>query len=365
MSRSPFMIYGAYGYTGELIARRAVARGHRPVLAGRDAHKLERLARELGLVSVPLALDDPAALARELGRVELVCHTAGPFVHTAEPMLAACLAAGTHYVDITGELPVFQRIFAAHEEAQRRGVALLSGAGFDVVPSDCLARFVADLVPGANELTIAFAALGRPSAGTAKASFEGILRGNYRRVGGVLEEIPLGEGVREVQFSDRRRTVLPIPWGDLETAYRTTAIPNITTYMAIPSTAARLLGRASPITSRLWPKLTSVLSRPAIRETLLSVIEKNVTNPGEEERASGRAYLWARASAADGRSREAWLETSDGYTFTAESAVLVMERLVASRPSGALTPAAAFGADFVLEVGGSKRHEQLPASARG
>jgi short subunit dehydrogenase-like uncharacterized protein len=168
-----------------------------------------------------------------------------------------------------------------------------------------------------------------------------------------------------VQFSDRRRTVLPIPWGDLETAYRTTAIPNITTYMAVPATAARLLGRALPVTSRLLPKLSAVLGRPAIRETLLSMIEKNVTNPGAEERANGRAYLWARATAADGRSREAWLETSDGYAFTAESAVLVMERLAASRLSGALTPAAAFGADFVLEIGGSKRHEQLPASALG
>jgi short subunit dehydrogenase-like uncharacterized protein len=358
------MIYGAYGYTGELIARHAVARGHRPVLAGRDARKLERLARELDLPSVCVTLDDAAALGRALSQVESVCHTAGPFVHTAEPMLAACLAVGTHYVDITGELPVFRRIFAEHGEAQRRGVALLSGAGFDVVPSDCLARFVAELVPGANELEIAFAALGRPSTGTAKASLEGILRGNYRRSGGVLEEIPLGQGVREVQFSDRRRTVLPIPWGDLETAYRTTAIANITTYMAVPSTAARLLGQALPVTSRLWPKLSSVLSRPAIRETLLSMIEKHVTNPGEQDRASGRAYLWARASAADGRSREAWLETSDGYVFTAESAVLIMERLAASGRTGALTPAAAFGADFVLEVAGSKRYEQLPASAR-
>lgn len=357
------MIYGAYGYTGELIARRAVARGHRPVLAGRDVHELTALGRELGLPSQVVALDDRAALERALSEVELVCHTAGPFVNTAEPMLAACLAAGTHYVDITGELPVFQRVFAAHEEARRRGVALLSGAGFDVVPSDCLARFVADQVPDANELEIAFAALGRPSAGTAKASFEGILRGNYRRVDGVLEEIPLGQGVSEVQFSDRRRTVMPIPWGDLETAYRTTRIPNITTYMAVPKTAARLLGQALPVTSRLLPRLGSILSRPPLREALLSVIEKNVKNPSEKARARGRAYLWACASAPDGRSREAWLETSDGYAFTAESAVLVMERLRTSPLTGALTPAAVFGADFVLEVSGSRRHAELPTSA--
>lgn len=358
------MIYGAYGYTGELIARRAVARGHRPVLAGRDARKLAALAGELELPSVVVRLDDTAGLARALEQVETVCHTAGPFVHTAAPMLAVCLEAGTNYVDITGELPVFQRVFASHEAALSRRVALISGAGFDVVPTDCLARFVADSVRSATQLEIAFALLGRPSAGTAKASFEGILRGNYRRVGGVLQEIPLGQGVRELQFSDRRRTVLPIPWGDLETAYRTTAIPDITTYMAVPRTAARLLAQALPVTSRLLPKLASVLAAPAIRELALSAIQANVKGANAAGRARGRAYLWARASAPDGRSREAWLETMDGYAFTAESAVLVMERLRGLRPTGALTPAQAFGADFVLEVTGSVRHEQLPPAAR-
>jgi short subunit dehydrogenase-like uncharacterized protein len=364
MAGASFLIYGAYGYTGELIARQAVARGHRPVLAGRDRQKLQALASELGLPSLVLGLEDRAALIRALEPVDAVCHAAGPFVHTSGPLVEACLAAHTSYLDITGELPVFDALFQHHTQAQRQGVALISGVGFDVVPTDCLARFVADRVEGASQLEIAFAVLGRPSAGTAKSSFEGLLRGNFVRRGGKLQAIPLGEGIKEVQFSDRRRYVLPIPWGDLETAFRTTGIPDITTYMAVPATPARLLARALPLTSRLLPSLARQLARPFPRRAILAAIETHVSGPDESARQSGRAYLWARAAAPDGRAREAWLETADGYAFTAESAVLSLERLAELRPTGALTPAQAFGADFVLSVSGSVRHEQLPVSAR-
>lgn len=363
-SRAGFMIYGAYGYTGELIARRALERGHRPLLAGRQREKLTALARELDLPSVCVALEDAEALRRAVASVEVVCHAAGPFVHTSAPMVDACVAAQTSYVDITGELPVFQNVFAKHREAEARGVALMPGVGFDVVPSDCLARFVADAVPGASELEIAFTMTGGPSAGTAKSSLEGIQRGNFTRRGGALTDIAWGEGLREVQFSDRRRSVLPIPWGDLETAYRTTGIANITTYMAVPERVARWVSRASGVTGKLMPVLAAGLGQPAVRRVLSSAIESLVKNPDAHARQTGRAYLWARAVASDGRSKEAWLETADGYAFTAHSAVLAMERLTSAHPVGALTPAASFGADFVLEISGSLRYDALPASAR-
>src|SRR2546423_520559 len=132
MPGSGFMIYGAYGYTGELIARQALARGHRPLLAGRDGAKLAALARELGLPAVSVGLDQRSALLRALEQVSAVCHAAGPFVHTSEPLVEACLEARVHYLDITGELPVFASIFRRHAEAEERGVALLPGVGFDV-----------------------------------------------------------------------------------------------------------------------------------------------------------------------------------------------------------------------------------------
>lgn len=359
MARSGFMIYGAYGYTGELIARQAVARGHRPLLAGRRREKLEALARELDLPSVSLSLDDADALREALARVDVVCHAAGPFVHTSAPMVEACLAAQTSYIDITGEIAALRSVFARHAEAERRGITLLPGAGFDVVPSDCLARYVADALPGATDLEIAFAVLGRPSAGTAKASLEGASRGNFVRRAGELTAIAWGEGVHSVRFSDRSRAVLPIPWGDLETAYRSTRIPNITTCMAVPETAARLLSLAHPVTRRVMPALMATLNAPRLRGVVLGAIERYVDNPDAVARGAGRAYLWARASVGDGHAREAWLDTVDGYALTAESVVLALERVARDRPLGALTPAQAFGPDFVLEIGGSVRHDQI------
>lgn len=360
MSRSGFMVYGAYGYTGELITRQAIARGHRPLIAGRRREPLEKLARELALPSVCVSLEDRPALVAALERVEVVCHAAGPFAHTSLPMIDACLEARASYVDITGEIAALEAAFGRHEDAERAGVALLPAAGFDVVPSDCLARHVADGVPGAIELELAFAMLGRPSVGTAKASFEGMLRGNLVRRNGVLTPLAWGEGVREVRFSDRRRAALPIPWGDLVTAYRTTRIPNITTLMAVPEAAARLLSLASPVTRGLMPKLMDGLGSGAARELVLSAIDRYLKNPDAEARRSGRAYFWARAAAPDGRAREAWLETVDGYALTAESAVLAVERVMKERPRGAITPAGAFGADFVLEIRGSVRRDSLP-----
>ena len=67
---SPWMIYGATGYTGELAAREAVERGLRPVLAGRNADAVGALARQLGLEHRAFGLDDPTALAGE--RAEMV-----------------------------------------------------------------------------------------------------------------------------------------------------------------------------------------------------------------------------------------------------------------------------------------------------
>ena len=356
--RSGFMIYGAYGYTGELIARQAVRRGHRPLLAGRQGSKLAALARELGgLPWVTLALDDAADLVTALQRVSAVCHAAGPFVHTSAPLVDACLSARTSYLDITGEIPVFEAIFRRDAEARERGIALIPGVGFDVVPSDCLARFVAEQLPGASELSIAFAVDGSLSGGTAQSSFEGLLRGNFVRQEGELVEIPLGHGLHDVPFSDRVRTVLPIPWGDLVTAFHTTGIPNITTSMALPTALARALPLARPA----LPGLLRLLGKAWLRPRILSALAAHVVGPGDRARSENRTRLWARATHREGQAREAWLDTIDGYAFTAESAVLALEALARTPQRGALTPASAFGADFVLEITGTQRRERLAA----
>jgi uncharacterized protein YbjT (DUF2867 family) len=127
-----WMIYGAAGYTGALIAQHARDRGHRPVLAGRSAPAVATLAEHLGLQHRAVALDDPAALAAALAGVHLVLNAAGPFLHTAAPLAEACLRAGVHYLDIGNELQVFRTLYGLDQRARQAGITIMPGAGFGV-----------------------------------------------------------------------------------------------------------------------------------------------------------------------------------------------------------------------------------------
>ena len=343
-----FMIYGANGYTGVLAAEHAVARGHRPLLAGRSADKVRPLAERLGVPWVAVDLADRPALERAIAGLGAVLHAAGPFVHTSAPMVDACLASKVSYLDITGEISVFAGTFARDRDAREAGVALMSGVGFDVVPTDCLARYVADRTPGATELELAFAAIGRPSAGTAKSAVEHLHEGGFVRRDGKLVPYAIGKGAKRIRFSTGELWCVPVPWGDLETAFVTTRIPNITTYMAQPRRNVRAMRLGGPV-------LRAAARLAPVRRALLGFVERRLAGPDATARELGRSNVWARAATPDGRATEAWLDTVDGYVFTAHSSIRAIERVLAERPTGALTPALAFGADFVLEIEGTTR----------
>src|SRR5689334_10790459 len=124
-----WMIYGANGYTGELIAREAKARGLSPVLAGRSADKIARLAGELGFESRVFGTTNVDEIVAGLGGIELVLHCAGPFSATSAPMVEACLRAKAHYLDITGEIAVFESALARGAEAEKVGIVICPGVG--------------------------------------------------------------------------------------------------------------------------------------------------------------------------------------------------------------------------------------------
>jgi short subunit dehydrogenase-like uncharacterized protein len=351
-------IYGAYGYTGQLIAAEAVARGQRPLLAGRDAARLAPLAESLELEWRAFGLEDAAALAREVEPLDLILHAAGPFSRTSAPMVSACLEARTHYLDITGEIPVLEAVYARDADAQRAGIALLPAVGFDVVPSDCLALHVADRVAAQRgsaedaplELEIAIAPSGRASAGTTRtvlASLAGRRTLGLVRRGGRLVERRLGQ-TRRIRFSDgrEREALVGIPWGDLASAYRSTGARDITILMA-----SRPMARVAA----LAPVLGRLLAVEPVGRLAEAAVARLVEGPDEESRRSGRSLLWARAEDTEGREAEAWMETAEGYRFTALSAVTCVERTLAERPNGALTPAGAFGPDLALAIEGTRR----------
>ena len=359
MQTAPWLLYGATGYTGRLIMEEAVRLGHRPTLAGRSLPKLEALGQEHELSVRAVGLSDPAALRSALEGQALVLHAAGPFVETSQPMQEACLAVGAHYLDITGELPVFAHTFRQDARALARKVALISGVGFDVVPSDCLGRYVAERCAGARTLELALWGTGGVSSGTAKSVLGLLPEGGKVRRGGELRSWALGRGITRIRFSDRQRWGLPAPLGDLETAYRTTRIPDITTYLGISGTTARALRLAWPLGVALAPLAGRALHSANLRQALHELVEQRVHGPDLEARGAGRAVLWARATAGPGEQAEAWLETPEAYAFTAAAAVRAVERVLAEKPAGALSPAVALGTDFVLQVPGTRRLDRL------
>jgi short subunit dehydrogenase-like uncharacterized protein len=334
LAMQQWMIYGANGYTGELIAREAVRRGMKPVLAGRSAKKIEPLARELGLEW--RAFDVEHA---DLRGMTLVLHCAGPFVHTSGPMVRACLAQGAHYLDITGEIGVFESVFRRDAEAKERGVTLLPGVGFDVVPTDCLAARLSQRLPDAEELWLAFFShRGGISPGTAKTSIEGAAKGGWIRRDGKLTRVPILFDVREIPFSIGNRLCVTIPWGDLATAWRSTGIPNIRVYTGRSKKSIDQLRR----TQRFLPLLRFTPVR-----RFAQFLAGRRPGPGPEQRAAARVYLWGRV-ARGSEEVTMTMDVAEGYTFTVLSSLAAVERLLggAARP-GAWTPAQLFGVDFV------------------
>ncbi|MCC7441935.1 MAG: saccharopine dehydrogenase NADP-binding domain-containing protein [Bdellovibrionales bacterium] len=355
-----WMLYGVNGYTGQLLLEEALARGHRPIVAGRSREPVEALARKHGLTARVFALDDPKAVAarlREAG-VMLVLHAAGPFARTADPMMRACIEAGAHYLDITGEVSVFERAAELSSEAKRAGVALMPGVGFDVVPSDCLAAHVASRVRSPVGLEIAFSSGAGSSPGTAKTIVESIPQGTLARRSGKLVRLRTGFGSKRVRFLDRERVVTPVLWGDLSTAFRSTGVPDITTYTVLPRAARIGLAAFS------FP-LRVAFSFPTLRRSAQEWIGRNVAGPDAETRARARSQFWARAWNAAGESAEARLETPEGYRLTALTGIRAVEGLIGggqggrgvapSRLTGTLTPAQAFGSDFILSMPDTRR----------
>jgi short subunit dehydrogenase-like uncharacterized protein len=350
---STFIIYGANGYTGRLVAGAAVARGHRPVLAGRNAGAITALAQELGLEHRVFGLDDPAAVDAALRGVDVLLNCAGPFAHTARAMADGCLHNGAHYLDITGEAGVFESLAARNQDAKAAGVMLLPGVGFDVVPSDCLAAHLQRLLPTASKLALGFQGLGRISRGTATTIVENLGRGGLVRRGGLLTPVPPAWKTRVIDFGAGPVKAMTIPWGDVATAYYSTHIPDIEVYLAAPF-AIRLI-------TRLSRYLGWALRSPPVQRFLKRRIQAGPPGPTAEEREHGRSLLWGEARDDAGNRVVSRLRGPDGYTLTAQAAVAVAARVLAGEaPTGFQTPSSAYGPDFVLSLPGIVRTDEDP-----
>ena len=341
------LIYGAYGYTGELIARRARQKNVETevLLGGRSAAKVKALAAELGFEARAFGLDSAAEVEQGLTGVKAVLHCAGPFVHTALPMVDACLKMGVHYLDITGEIPVLEAIAGRDEQAKRRGVTLLPASGFDVVPSDCLAVEAKRRLPSATHLALGFRVPARMSRGTAITTIERAHLGGMVRRDGALHVVPSGWKTRTMDFGDGPEKVITIPWGDVATAYHSTHIPNIEAYAAAP-----LLARAALRAARF---LGPILESATLKQFLVAQLDEQARGPDADQRARTESRFYVEAHDDTGRVVRLRLITPEGYELTSATALeLALRAERSALPIGYHTPATACGPGFVFEFDG-------------
>ena len=341
------LIYGANGYSGGLAAAHASERGLDAVVAGRSAEAIEAVAQRTGLPSRVFALDDASVIAQSLSGIRVVLNCAGPFSRTALPLARACLSRGVHYLDITGEIDIIESLLRLDGEAKKAGVVLMPATGFDVVPTDSVARYLVEKLPDATHLELAFMSSGGLSHGTATTMIDRLgALGSSRAKGEIVAE-PIAKRITEIDFDGTKRTCASIPWGDVASAYYTTGIPNIVTYTAIPPRAAKMMKYSAG--------LTKVLGSKPIKKLAQHFVDTRITGPSEDARARGSSRVWGRVRNAAGQEVSCVLHTAEGYQLTYLASVDIAARVQAGEIApGAWTPAGALGAEYILSIGDSR-----------
>lgn len=339
-----WLIYGAYGYTAELIIEEAVRRGHQPIIAGRDEEKVLAIAEKYALHYRVFDLSHKQKVRQAIRDVGLVLNCAGPFVETATLMRAACLDEAVHYLDITGEIDVLEDSYACHEQARKQGVVVISGVGFDVVATDVVAVLLKEALPSATRLELAFAGEGGVSPGTAKTLLRMLPQKGKIRQNGDIVNVPLGFAGKTMRFSDQARYCVSIPWGDISTAFHSTSIANIVVYTAMDQSQQRWLKRINPFIGVLaWPPLQRYLNR---------YITRKITGPDQMTRQSAMMQVMGIAQD-DVYSVEGRLRTPEGYSFTVLTALYTVESILAHKiMPGAYTPSQALDIDAILSMEG-------------
>lgn len=350
MKTSNLLLYGATGYTGSLIARMAREKNIPMVIAGRSESKLKKLSAELGLEYIVFDLSDQTTISEKIRHFKVVLHAAGPFSHTAKQMMQACISENVHYTDITGEIEVFELAASMNEKAKESGIMLLPGIGFDVVPTDCMAKYLCKLLPDATHLQLAFAMEGgRISHGTANTMAESLGTPGAVRLNGKIVSIPAGKHTINVPFTEgKTRFCISIPWGDVSTAFYSTGIENVETFIAIKPSLYKI--------NHFTQKYLGFILRSSIVQNFVKwYIKRLPPGPSDKERKHGKSHVWGKAWNVHGKDVQARYTVPEGYTFTSMSAVHIIQKILNGEvKSGFQTPGTAFGEHLTLEICGSK-----------
>lgn len=343
------LLYGANGYTARLILPKLVARKVPLVLGGRDAKKIGALCEEFQCEGRCFSIDEAVLIDANLNGVSLVFNAAGPFAETAPALIDACLRAGCDYVDLSGEIEAVSHAERCAGLARQLGVMLLPAIGFDVVASDCLAAHLARRLPGAERLILSIAASNLVSYGSAVTLAEHLGQAPLVRREGKLEPVLFRMPTRFSDFGQGPRPSIMVSWSDLVTAYRSTRIPNIEVYFE-----ATFFRWMTVATNQYWGRrLDSSVGRAWLRSFAALI----PGGPSEALRAQEHAVIVGEVFRG-GEQAQARVTTKEAYTFTAEAAAEVVERVLAgTRLAGFQTPALLFGESFVTTFDGVRFEE--------
>ncbi|RDB06684.1 saccharopine dehydrogenase family protein [Runella aurantiaca] len=342
-----FLIYGASGFTGTLIVDLAVKQGKKPVIAGRNESKIKPLAEKHGLEYLIFDLNNQENIVKQLKKFPLVLNCAGPFTRTAQPLVEACLNTQTHYLDITGEIEVFELVKSYHQKALASKIVLMPGVGFDVVPTDCMAKLLHTKLPDATHLELAFTNVGGSvSHGTMTTMLESLGNTGAARENGAIVPKPVGDKGKTIDFGKFKHFAMTIPWGDVSTAHHTTGIPNIETYVGVPKLAYWSM--------KLQFLFNPILRSRFIKKQLQNYVDKKITGPTEHQSQKGQSFIWGKATNAEGKTVEARLVTPEGYKLTAEASLLISQKILdLKNVAGYQTPAGLFGYELITEIKGA------------
>jgi short subunit dehydrogenase-like uncharacterized protein len=325
--------------------------GLTPILAGRNEEAITSLAVANDLEYRIFDLNDRDEIDSALEGIKLVLHAAGPFIHTAWPMIKACLRNEVHYLDITGEIAVFEMAFRFDRRASSKQLVIMPGVGFDVVPTDCMAVYLKQKLPDATRLKLGFGSVGGGiSHGTAMTMIEGLGAGSAERIDGRIVKVPLAKKTITVEVAGKTYKMMSIPWGDVSTAYHSTGILNIETYTAVSSSALRM--------ARLQNYFGAVMRSEAVKRFFRKKIEKRPAGPSDARRNRARSFVYGEVTNEKGERATALLHTPEGYTLTAITSTMIVKAVLNGEiESGFQTPAKALGADFILKLEGVKRED--------
>lgn len=336
-----WMIYGAYGYTGKLMIREALKKGKKPIIAGRDDKKLYKFSQDYDLKYKYFELNDIDEIAANLEDIDVIYNLAGPYSQTSDNIIQACIKSKTHYLDLAGEIEIYENAFSYNSQALANNIAIICGAGFNVVATESAAALASSMIDNCDTIEVAMAALTSPSYGTFSQTMEILPKGGKTIVNGEYVNSAIGSERKFISYGDLNLMSYTVPMGELPVIKRSCEANNIKVYLS--------LSKPLSTTFDFFHDSISKFSSKRYGKVILKKFAKHfIKGPTIRQNMNENAYVWATAASKTGAKAEIVISTPEAYYFTVKVGVKIVEELMSGNYSGALTPVQAFGKDMIL-----------------